>query len=191
LYIMSACCLMNNPGAQAQGNRGRGGARGDGARGDGARGDGPRGDGARGDAARGQTAARGGNRAGGTANVQFAEAAAWSPNPSNPPNYFDLPVVDGQVQPLIAAKWVANSPLAMLDQYVGHLKKYAAIAGEVGTADGLMASNKQLEEAFTRFGVTHTFETYDGDHTNRVGQRIEMNVLPFFSQNLSFTVPKK
>jgi S-formylglutathione hydrolase FrmB len=180
LYIMSACCLMNNPGAQAQGNRGQGN-----------RGGGNRGDGARGDGARGDGAARGAGNRGSFANVQFAEAAAWSPNPSNPPNFFDLPVQDGQPQPLIVAKWIANSPLAMLDQYIGNLKKFHAITGDVGTSDGLMASNKQLEEAFTRFGVQHTFETYDGDHTNRVGERIEMKVLPFFSQNLSFVVGKR
>jgi S-formylglutathione hydrolase FrmB len=183
LYIMSACCLMNNPGARGQG--GQGGQR-QGQREGQAQANGNRGDGARGN---GQAAA--GNRGRGTNNVLFAEAAAWSPNPNNPPDYFDLPTKDGQVQPLIAAKWVANSPLAMLDQYVGNLKKYHEIAGEVGTADGLMASNKQLEEAFTTFGIKHTFETYDGNHTNKVAERIEMKVLPFFSQNLSFTMPKK
>jgi len=41
------------------------------------------------------------------------------------------------------------------------------------------------------FGVTHTFETYEGDHTNRVVERIEMKVLPFFSNSLSFNAPKK
>jgi S-formylglutathione hydrolase FrmB len=174
LYILSACCLMNNPGNQ--GNRG------------GNRGEASRGDGARGEAARGQARGRGdGNRGGGFGNVLFAEAAAWSPNPNNPPNYFDLPVENGQAKPLIVAKWIANSPLAMLDQYVSNLKKYRAIAGDVGTADGLMASNKQLAEALTSFGINHTFETYEGNHTNRIGERIEMKVLPFFSQNLNFS----
>jgi hypothetical protein len=35
------------------------------------------------------------------------------------------------------------------------------------------------------------FETYQGDHTNKVVERIEQKVLPFFSENLSFTAPKK
>jgi S-formylglutathione hydrolase FrmB len=194
LYILSACCLMNNPGGQRGNGGGNRGAapRGAAPRGDGARGDTPQGATPQGDAPRGQAAGRGaGGRGNGFANVQFAEAAAWSPNPNNPPNYFDLPTKDGQVQPLIAAKWVANSPLAMVDQYVGNLKKFHAIAGDVGTSDGLMASNKQLEEAFTNFGIQHTFETYDGDHTNRIGARIEMKVLPFFSENLVFVQQKK
>lgn len=182
LYILSACCLMNNPGS--------GGNRGAAPRGAAPRGETPAAEAGRGDGARGGAPRGGGNRGNTFANVQFAEAAAWSPNPGNPPNYFDLPTKDGQPQPVIVAKWVANSPLAMLDQYVGNLKKFHAIAGDVGTSDGLMASNKQLEEAFTNFGINHKFETYDGDHTNHVKDRIEQSVLPFFSQNLSFKKEK-
>jgi enterochelin esterase-like enzyme len=74
----------------------------------------------------------------------------------------------------------------MIDQYIPGLKTYRAIAIEVGTKDGLLRSNKQLDEAMTRFGVQHTYEEYDGDHTNKVFDRIEMHVLPFFSRNLSF-----
>jgi S-formylglutathione hydrolase len=123
--------------------------------------------------------------------VNFAEAAAWSPNPMNPPQFFDLPTKDGQVVPAIAAKWVANSPLAMVDQYSSNLKKYKAIMLDVGLQDSLMASNKELDESLTRLGVTHTYETYEGDHTNHVKDRWELKVLPFFSNNLSFTASKK
>jgi enterochelin esterase-like enzyme len=118
--------------------------------------------------------------------VNLAEGAAWSPNPTNPPLYLDLPVKDGTVQPDIVAKWAANAPLAMVAQYIPNLKMYHAIAMEVGTNDGLLATNKELEQTFTRFGVSHTYEEYDGDHTNKVFERIEKNVLPFFSKNLSF-----
>ena len=178
LYIMSACCLMNAP--FPAGNRGAG-ARGEGARGEGARGEGARGEGARGEGARGR---------GGFGNVQAALAAAFSPNPKNPPDFFDNPTKDGELQPLVVAKWAASSPLAMIDQYVTHLKKYHAIMGEVGTEDGLAAANRQLDQIFTDFGVTHTFETYAGDHTNRVVERIEQKVLPFFSNSLSFSAKK-
>src|SRR5690349_7662200 len=46
----------------------------------------------------------------------FASAAAWSPNPDNPPFYLDLPTKGGVVQPEVLAKWAANAPLAMVDQ---------------------------------------------------------------------------
>jgi enterochelin esterase-like enzyme len=221
MYIMSACCLMNNPGAG--GNRGAAARGADGAAG--ARGaaggatptatpaqppapaptqaagatapEGGRGQGGQ-PGQTGQTGQRGqggqgrGGRGGrgGFGNTQAAQAAAWSSNPNNPPTFYDLPVVDGQPQPAIAAKWLANSPLAMVDQYLTSLKKYKAIMLEVGTQDGLAGANRQLDEGFTKFGIAHTFETYEGDHTNRVPVRIEEKVLPFFSKNLSFAASK-
>ena len=71
LYAMSSCCLMNDPAAA------RGGAAG------------------RGDAGRGATEGRGAGqgaaqgRGGGMANALSAQAAAWAPNPKNPPQFFD------------------------------------------------------------------------------------------------------
>jgi len=75
--------------------------------------------------------------------VNFTLAAAFSPNPKNPPRYFDEPTKDGQAQPLVVAKWAAASPLAMIDQYVTGLKKHHAIMGDVGLQDTLAAQNKQ------------------------------------------------
>jgi enterochelin esterase-like enzyme len=117
--------------------------------------------------------------------VNLASAAAWSPNPKNPPLFLDLPVKDGKVQPDVVAKWAANAPLEMVDHYASNLKKYYAIAVEIGTADGLLAANRQLHDAMTRLRIPHVYEEYDGDHTNRVRERIERNVLPFFSKNLA------
>jgi S-formylglutathione hydrolase len=121
----------------------------------------------------------------GFSNVQFAEAAAWSPNPANPPQFFDLPTKDGEVQPAVAAKWVANSPLAMVPQYVTNLKKLQAIALDVGLQDGLLGTNQEMDQSLVQLGVAHTFETYEGDHNNRVKERFETKVLPFFSSQLT------
>jgi enterochelin esterase-like enzyme len=114
----------------------------------------------------------------------LASAAAWSPNPKNPPLYLDLPVKDGKVRPEIVAKWVANSPLEMLEQHVANLGKYYAIAVDIGTKDGLIKSNQELHAAMTKLRIPHYYEEYDGDHTNKVRERIELNVLPFFARNL-------
>src|SRR5213078_2726560 len=59
--------------------------------------------------------------------VSLASAAAWSPNPANPPLYLDLPVKDGRVRPEIVAKWVANAPLEMVEQHAAALNRYYAI----------------------------------------------------------------
>ena len=48
----------------------------------------------------------------------WASAAVWSPNPKNPPFYADLPTKNGEVLPDVLAKWAANAPLAMVDQYI-------------------------------------------------------------------------
>ena len=79
----------------------------------------------------------------------------------------------------------------MIDQYLTNLKKYHAIMGDVGLQDGLSGQNKQLDQMMTDFGITHTFETYEGDHTNRIPERLESKILPFFSNSLSFTRPKQ
>ena len=126
----------------------------------------------------GKTAARG-------PATMMAEAAAWSPNPQNPPFYFDLPAKDGKVQPAVVAKWVANAPLAMVDQYIEGLKTLK-VGMDVGDKDGLAASNRELSVVLTGYGIQTNFETYDGDHTNHIVDRMEKNVLPFFAKNLVF-----
>jgi S-formylglutathione hydrolase len=127
--------------------------------------------------------ARGNRQAQGT----LARAAAWAPNPENAPLYLDLPTKNGEVVAAVAVKWAANSPVAMLDQYVPNLKRMKAIALDIGLQDGLLASNEVFVAQLKRFGIPHTYETYEGDHGNRVTQRIEEKVLPFFSRNLSFS----
>lgn len=120
--------------------------------------------------------------------VNLASAAAWSPNPNNPPLFLDLPVKDGKVRPEIVAKWVANAPLEMVERYAANLHRYYAVSIEIGTADTLIPANRQLHDLLTRLRVPHGYEEYDGDHTNKVRERIERNVLPFFSKNLASPV---
>ena len=193
IYAMSSCCLLNYPQPPGAGRGGAGAADGKGA---------PKQappPGATGPAAAAavnpndkggkQSGGRGG-RGGGFANVQFAEAAAWSSDPKRSPLFFDQPTEDGKFRPEIAAKWAANSPLAMLDQYLPGMKKLKAIAMDVGLQDTLLGSNRQMDAILTQFDIAHTFETYEGDHTNHVKDRFEQKVMPFFTANLSF-VPVK
>jgi hypothetical protein len=113
----------------------------------------------------------------------LAEAAAWSPNPQNPPFYFDLPVKDGKIQAAVVARWVANAPLAMVDQYATNLKTLK-IGIDVGDKDGLAASNRELNRVLNGYGIPTAFEVYDGDHTNHIVDRMEKVVLPFLARNL-------
>jgi enterochelin esterase-like enzyme len=127
-----------------------------------------------------------------SANLQFfaratlASAAAWSPNPKNPPLYLDLPTKDGAPQPDVLAKWAANAPLAFMDQYIGGFRRYRAISIDVGDQDGLKVDTSKLHEALDNYGIANTFEVYSGTHTSRVADRFQNHVMPFFSKNLCF-----
>ena len=118
--------------------------------------------------------------------AQLATAAAWSPDPKNPPLYLDLPTKDGVSQPDILAKWAANAPLAFVDQYIGNLKQYRAIAIDVGDQDGLRIDAGKLHDVLDQYGIANSFEIYPGTHTSAVADRFQNHVLPFFSRNLCF-----
>jgi enterochelin esterase-like enzyme len=123
----------------------------------------------------------------GFAAAQYATAAAWAPDPKNPPLYFDLPTKDGVPVPEIVAKFTANSPLSFIDQYIGNLKQYRAIAMDVGDQDGLRFDATKLHTIFDNYGIANSFEIYSGTHTSAVADRFQNHVMPFFSKNLCFT----
>jgi S-formylglutathione hydrolase FrmB len=120
------------------------------------------------------------------ARAQLAAAAAWSPNPKNPPLYVDLPLKDGMVQPHVLAKWAANAPLAFIDQYIANLRRYRGIALDVGDQDRLQTDTGKLHEVLDEYGIRNSFEIYKGTHTSAVAIRFQNHVLPFFSRNLCF-----
>jgi len=122
----------------------------------------------------------------------LAMCAAFSPNPSGPPLFVTLPFVrrDGRLELNEAAfaGWVENAPLAMIASHAAALKQLRGVMFDVGLSDQVVpiAALATLDSALTRAGVTHTYETYDGDHANRVGLRVATRVLPFFSRTLDF-----
>jgi hypothetical protein len=114
----------------------------------------------------------------------LASMTAWSPNPQNPPFYADFPLKDGAVDPLVIAKWANNSPLAMVASHLAALRSFDAIGSDVGTKDGLIRDDTLIHEELARFGVEHRWETYEGTHTDKIGQRFDEVVLPFFAEHL-------
>jgi len=118
--------------------------------------------------------------------AQLASAAAWSPDPKNPPLYLDLPSKGGVTQPDVLAKWAANAPLAFIDQYIGNLRQYHAISIDVGDQDGLRTDTGKLHDILDKYGVANGFEIYQGTHTSAVSDRFQNHVMPFFSKNLCF-----
>jgi hypothetical protein len=47
-----------------------------------------------------------------------------------------------------------------------------------------VTTNTQLGQSLMRLQVSHTFQIYEGDHGNRIRERFETHVLPFFSRSL-------
>lgn len=113
-----------------------------------------------------------------------AAAAAWAPNPEKAPLYFDSPFAGGVLQESVFARMTANRPLAMVDQYISGLRTQK-IAFDVGNQDTNIARNlTELDRILTAYHVPHSFEVYEGNHTNRIPERFETKVLPFFSKQL-------
>jgi enterochelin esterase-like enzyme len=121
--------------------------------------------------------------------AQLASAAAWSPNPNNPPLYLDLPI--GANQQSVLARWVANAPLAFIDQYIQNLREYRAIAIDVGDQDNLKVDTSKLHDVLMNYGIKHDFEIYSGTHTSHVAVRFQEKVIPFFGRTLSFDTAKR
>jgi enterochelin esterase-like enzyme len=116
----------------------------------------------------------------------LAVSAAWAPNAQRPPFFMDLPTKDGAAQADVIARYAANAPVAMVSQYVPQMKSFKSIMMDIGTSDRLITGNLALHEMMNRLGIAHEYVTYDGDHTNRIPERFEKQVLPYFARQLAF-----
>ena len=128
-----------------------------------------------------------------TTQSHIAASAVMSPNPENPPFYVDFPfeLVEGEVQIIESVwnRWAAQMPFHMLPQYVDNLRQFRGIRFDVGRSDRfahIIADSRALSAALDQAGIDHVFEEYDGNHLNRIGQRIETTAWPFFSTTLNF-----
>jgi S-formylglutathione hydrolase len=45
-----------------------------------------------------------------------------------------------------------------------------------------------LPDMLDNYGIKHTYAQYEGDHVNRIEEKIEKKMLAFFSENLSFNL---
>ena len=114
--------------------------------------------------------------------VSFAFAAAWSPNPTKPPFFSEYPFSGNSD---VLARWQANIPTYMADQFVTSLRRLRGIAFDAGTQEAaIQNSNRQFAEALKRNKIEYIFEVFEGGHTDKVRERIETKMLPFFSRTL-------
>ncbi len=113
-----------------------------------------------------------------------ASMVAWSPDPKNPPFYADLPWKDGKLDQSVLDRWAANSPIVMASAHITQLKSFTAVTADGGDKDGLTKDAGVLHEELDLFGVKNGFEVYDGNHVNRIAERFQSKVLPYFAQHL-------
>jgi S-formylglutathione hydrolase FrmB len=111
---------------------------------------------------------------------------AWSPDPTDE-GFLKADTglrADGTLDPLVNYRIAANSPLVLIPQYLPALNDLEAFAMDIGDKDFLLEPNAQFRKELDRFGVDYDFELYEGDHGNRIAERIQSELLPFFGEHL-------
>ena len=98
----------------------------------------------------------------------------------------DRALPTGPNQQAVLAKWAANAPLAFIDQNVGGLRQYRAIAIDVGDMDNLKVDAGKLHDILDSYHIANIFEIYSGTHTSNVAVRFQDFVIPFFGRTLVF-----
>lgn len=130
--------------------------------------------------------------------VIAACARAWSPNPTKPPFYIDLPfnyVGDSLVMDTaVLEKWRSNMPLYMVHRYASNLKKLKAIKLDWGRNDAprFPVQCGMFSQELENHGIEHYAEEYIGTHVNKIWTadgRVLHEMLPFFNDNLRFDEP--
>ena len=133
LYIMSPCCLSARPAGPANPEMSKGTGGGEDARGFG--------------------------KPAVFYRAQLATAAAWSPDPKNPPLYLDLPT-RRRASTRCPGEIGRQCAVAFVDQYIGDLRQYRAIALDVGDQDGLRVDTGKLHDVLDKYGIANSFEVY-------------------------------
>jgi len=131
--------------------------------------------------------------------VLVAVARAWSPNPSKPPFYCDLPftyVGDSLiVNNDVVEKWNQNMPVYMVDKYASNLRRLKAIKLDWGRNDAsrFPVQIGMLSQRLENLGIEHFAEEYIGNHGNKIWTtdgRVLNDFLPFFNDYLKFDVTR-
>ncbi|MES1224011.1 MAG: alpha/beta hydrolase-fold protein [Bacteroidota bacterium] len=127
--------------------------------------------------------------------VLVAVARAWSPNPSKPPFYCDLPFTylgDSLVADnAVLEKWNQNMPVYMADKYAANLRKLKAIKLDWGRNDASRFPIQcgMFSQRLENLGINHYAEEYIGTHVDKIWTtdgRVLNEFLPFFNDYLKF-----
>ncbi len=121
-----------------------------------------------------------------------ALSAAYAPDPARPPLFFALARERNggtwRTNAPVVAQFEAHSPSLMVPTYRANLLRMRGIQFDVGTHDEQVPPTElmAMDSVLSRASIPHTFELFDGTHTNRIGERLMTRVFPFFSRTLLF-----
>lgn len=120
-----------------------------------------------------------------------ALAAAVTPSVNSEPFLAEFPL-DRKEQRIngVWGKWLKHDPVTMVKRHASNLKSLEAIAFDCGTEEDLLPMNIAFSAALNNAGVGHTFQKFEGNHTNQVANQLRSRVLPLFSATLQHAAPR-
>jgi poly(3-hydroxybutyrate) depolymerase len=129
-----------------------------------------------------------------TNSLELGTAAAFSPNPGNPPYFIDAPyeVVGDSLVYLeaIGQRWVhAYDVVDMLRTHPASLPLLTAIRFGYSKGEG-PTSARAISQALAGMGIAHIIEEYEGDHIDDLPGRVETRLLPFMARVLHGELPQ-
>jgi S-formylglutathione hydrolase len=119
--------------------------------------------------------------------IWYSQAAAFAPNPDNPPFFLDKPheLVDGQPQvvPEVFQKMADKDNMRELDRYLSQSTRLNGIKIVHGKNDNVISIEQArvLSNKLTELDIDHVYEEHGGGHSFS-----SKRSLPFISEKLSF-----
>jgi S-formylglutathione hydrolase FrmB len=124
--------------------------------------------------------------------AMIALSAAFSPNKDRPPLFVDLPYVQKEMvlaksEPAYS-KYREKMPLYQVERYRDNLMKLRGIFLDVGEFDEfthIRRATAMLSGELSAREIPHSFEIYKGgDHGNKIRERFNSKLVPFFASLL-------
>jgi len=111
-------------------------------------------------------------------NVMYSTAAAYSPNPNNPPYYVDLPVQypDQTVVPEVWEKWKERDLVAQIERDGANLSDTAIFIDQGVGETILMVEVPGVAKTLAALGaqgIPYTYDEFDGDHLTHLRYQLE------------------
>ena len=115
-----------------------------------------------------------------------AAAVAFAPDTSQSQIMCRYPItVNGEVIDSIWQIWLGHDPSSMIPAFKDSLMKLKAIQFDCGKLDLYQyLESTSFSKALDYNNIEHQFNSYEGDHSDGVGKRMQENALPFFSDKL-------